>query len=291
MSQTDNFLSDDAAPSSIVDKALQSLSGEPLEFRERNIPGEFRSHIDPVGSVLAGHADLRETEHLGRRKRNPERKIGFEARIAQDPQTRRDAYRLRHLCYASKGYIDPRSNGQFSDEYDASPENTSVVIYEDGQAVGSVRVCTMNNARHSHGARDLPVASVFPEDMEGVLSPDRSAVEINRLVCHPSHPQAQGLVFVLIRMADYVIRRHDPDLIASCVRTNHVPFYKRLRFEQVAGPRLYTGLKFMTNFMVLQRERCDMVRRIVPVLRISPGTATVYENLWFGESVPVFGHD
>ena len=206
--------------------------------------------------------------------------------MALDPRTQADAYRLRHLCYASKGYIDVRDNGLFSDEYDKAPENTTMVVYDHGQAIGSVRVCTMSSGPLA--SRCLPVAHVFPSDMAELLAPGQQAVEINRLVCHPDHAHSLGLVFVLMRLSGYVIGKHNPDYVTSCVRANHVAFYKRLQFEDVAGPRTYTGLKFSTNLMVARQERYDTVRRTVPVLNVCPDISARYDQMWSGDLLPVF---
>ena len=115
-------------------------------------------------------------------------------------------------------------------------------------------------------------------------------MEINRLVCHPSHSQNQ-VVFTLIRMADYLIRESAPGFIGICVRSNHVGFWKRLRFRNVAGPRLYAGLKFPTNFLALPSDKCDLVRKVVPMLRISETERAAYARLQQSETVQVFGHE
>jgi len=220
-----------------------------------------------------------------------DKRLGFHARLALDRQTKRDAYKLRHLCYHSNGYIDARKSGEFSDSYDAISLNKTIVIYDREQPVASIRVCCMDLSLSDPAARDLPLAHVFPDELASLLEPDGRVVELNRLVRHPAHAQSQGLVFILFRMADFMIRQHDPDFVASCVRSNHVGFYRRLRFEHVAGPKEYTGLNFMTNFLACRRTSYEMVRRIIPVLRISPAAYSLYEGLLRGETVPVFDHE
>jgi len=195
---------------------------------------------------------------------------GLHARLALDRQTKKDAYKLRHLCYHSNGYIDARANGEFSDPYDSVPSNTTVVIYKDARAVASVRVCAMDPLSKNPKARHLPVAHVFPDEFAGLLKPAERAVEINRLVCHPEQSHNQGLVFILFRMAGHMIQQHDPDLVTSCVRSNHVNFYKRLRFEPIGRPKEYTGLKFMTSFLVCRRESYAKVSKAIPALSIDP---------------------
>lgn len=216
---------------------------------------------------------------------------GLHVRFALDRQTKKDAFKLRHLCYHSNGYIKARANGEFSDPYDAVPSNTTIVIYKDRRPVASVRVCAMDPASSNPKARDLPVTHVFPKEFTGALKPAERAVEINRLVCHPDRNHDQGLVFVLFRMAGYMIQQHDPDLVTSCVRSNHVGFYKRLRFECVGAPKEYTGLNFMTSFLVCRRASYDKVSNAIPALSINPAARAGYDGLQRGESVPVFGNE
>lgn len=215
---------------------------------------------------------------------------GLYARLALDRQTKKDAFRLRHLCYHSNGYIDARANGEFSDPYDTVPSNTTIVIYKEARAVASVRVCGMDPSSADPKARNLPVSRVFPDDFAGLLKPAERAVEINRLVCHPDQSHDQGLVFILFRMVGFMIQHHDPDLVTSCVRSNHVSFYKRLRFEAIGTPKQYTGLNFVTSFLVCRRESYDKVSKAIPALSISPAAHAGYSGLFRGASVPVFSH-
>ncbi len=215
---------------------------------------------------------------------------GLQARLALDRQTKKDAFKLRHLCYHSNGYIDARPNGEFSDPHDSVPSNTTVVIYKDARPVASVRVCAMDPSSSNPEARDLPVTHVFPEEFDGLLKPAERAVEINRLVCHPDLDHNQGLVFILFRMVGFMIQHHDPDLVTSCVRSNHVGFYKRLRFESIGSPKKYTGLNFMTSFLVCRRESYDRVSKAIPALSISPAARAGYNALFRGSSVPVFSN-
>jgi hypothetical protein len=92
-------------------------------------------------------------------------------------------------------------------------------------------------------------------------------------------------------MADYLIRAIRPGFIGICVRTNHVGFWKRLRFENIAGPRTYRGLNFPTNFLFLPSEKCELVRRVIPMLRISEAESAAYGRLLLSDAVKVFGHE
>lgn len=242
-------------------------------------------------NVTPGLDAYHERHNLERKRSQVGKSPSLCARLAVDHRTRKDAYKLRYLCYHSNGYIDARKNREFSDRYDASPYNTTVVIYDDGQPVASIRVCRVDLSSADPAARDLPLGHVFPDELASLLGPHGRAIELNRLVRHPAHAQSQGLVFILFRMADFLIRQSDPDFVASCVRSNHVGFYRRLRFEHIAGPKEYTGLKFTTNFLACRRASYEMVRRVIPVLRISPAACRHYEGLLRSQTVQVFDHD
>ena len=228
----------------------------------------------------------RGTIDLAARQERSFRHQPLRVRLVNDSWTRREAFRLRHFCYRSEGYIDARPNEEFSDEYDFGRRSQTLVLYDGVEAIGSVRVCT---ARRADG-EVLPLASTFAAEFGSMFDAYDMAVEINRLVCHPSRSQSQ-VVFTLIRMADYLIRQTAAGFIAICVRSNHVGFWKRLRFQNVAGPRIYAGLKFPTNFLALPVDRCDLVRKMVPMLRISEAESAAYARLQQSETVQVFGHD
>jgi hypothetical protein len=249
--------------------------------------GHARSEPDcgPLKETLHAEQD-RGTIDLVVRQERSVRTQTFYARLATDSWTRRDAFKLRHLCYESEGYIEPRPQSVFSDEYDFGDRSQTLVLYDGVEAIGSVRICT---ALCDKGDR-LPLAQTFPEEFQRIFQPENRVVEINRLVCHPGQSQNK-VVFALIRMADYLIREIEPSFIGICVRTNHVGFWKRLRFENVAGPRNYQGLKFATNFMALPADRCDLVRRVIPMLRISESEAASYRQLFRDETVKVFADE
>jgi hypothetical protein len=241
-------------------------------------------------NLMTPQADLRPAPVQAQRGFQflPVEKEAFEVRAALDNETRRDAFRLRHLCYSSKGYIDRLPSGEFSDAADESPENVTLVIYETGLAVGSIRVCCMANGEGRRDPAQLPLATTFGPELAELLGDEGRAVEHNRLVCHPDWSQSQALVFALMRVADFVVRHNDPDFITACVRSNHVGFWKRLRFEHIAGPRVYAGLKFSTNFLAVRRAKYDVVRRMVPLLRLTPEDNQAYAAIFDGESVPVY---
>lgn len=214
------------------------------------------------------------------------------ARLAVDRKTKQDCYKLRHLSYFTEGHIEARRGGVFSDEYDDQPTVQTVVIYKGSQAVASTRICVLTRGPDGSASGSIPAEHVFPEEVEAlfrrdVASPVERVVEINRLVRHPDLADNKSLVFLLFRLAGYFILKSDAGAVVSCVRRNHIPFYTRLRFSEVAGPRVYHGVKFSTHLLSCLRPQYDAVRRMVPVLDVAGAVRAQYDRLSQGETVAV----
>ena len=218
---------------------------------------------------------------------------GLTARLALDDRTKAEAYAIRHDSYLSGGFIDPRPDGQFSDADDLKPNNHCVVVYQSGLPVASVRLCLLDLTPGLVGWDEIPAARIFPEDVAALAAntvPGRPArlIEINRLVRHPDYANNYQLVFVLFRFVSYLLMSANADLMLSCVRRNHSPFYKRMHFEYVAGPRRYAGVKFETNLMACTMGGVDLIRTEMPIVGADPRTIDTYAALLAGETVSVF---
>jgi hypothetical protein len=229
------------------------------------------------------------------------------ARLAIDAKTRADAFSVRHDSYLSGGYIDPRPDGLFLDGHDDLPNSQTVVVYKQSRPVASIRFCILDTDPALQGWDDIPATQIFPEEVKALLdnanelaanelaakaSPRRyaRAVEINRLVRHPDFRDDSELVFVLFRFATYMVLHHDADITLSCVRKNHMPFYRRIiKLENVAGPRQYHGVKFATHLMACDRAKYASVVRDVPIFNSAKILQGGYDALFDGETVKVFG--
>ncbi len=233
---------------------------------------------------------------VGARARPQIQQSGLTARLALDEQTKRDAYAIRHDSYLSGGYIDPRPDGQFSDADDLKPNSQSVVIYQWGEPVASVRLCILDLAPGLQGWDEIPASRIFPDEVLGMArgEPDgqrKRLVEINRLVRHPDYATNYQLVFVLFRFVSFLLMSAKADIMLSCVRRNHTPFYKRMHFDYVAGPRRYAGVKFETNLMSCTMGGVDLIRTEMPIVGADRKTIESYAALLAGETVSVFLED
>jgi hypothetical protein len=234
------------------------------------------------------------TSNLVRGAAAPEINVqGLTARLALDDQTRNDAYAIRHASYLSGGYIDPMPGGLFSDADDLRPNNRCVVVYKDERPVASVRLCTLDFNPELTGWDEIPASRIFPEavaKLAAEVGHDRPArlTEINRLVRHPDFANDFQLVFVLFRFVGFLVAEGQSDMTLSCVRRNHTPFYKRLHFQYIDGPRRYAGVKFETNLMACFNSRYESVAKDVPFVGAEAGPQSNYAGLLRGETVNVF---
>ena len=213
------------------------------------------------------------------------------ARLAFDENTKADAYAIRHHSYLSGGYIDPQPNGLFSDADDLRPNSLSIVVYKHRRPVASVRLCTLEPG--SGVNEEIPASRIFPEAVAALAAavpkgrPVR-LIEINRLVRHPDFATDFELVFVLFRFVSFLVIAADADMMLNCVRRNHTPFYKRMHFAYVDGPRRYAGVKFETNLMTCPRERYAQLMSDIPFVATDDNTKRAYAGLLHGETVNVF---
>lgn len=192
----------------------------------------------------------------------------YTARLARDTATRQDAYALRYLCYLDGGFITPNKQKSFSDKFDELSNTETAVVYQDDEPIASVRACFLSLSSPT----PAPARDTFPNEVEALLSPYRrsdrgmEAVETTRLVTSPRFANDQGLVFMLYRLAGLLGIQRDVRILLSCVRHNHVPFYRRLRYKEIGGPRIYPGLTCPMHLLACSRGDYDAVRGRFPLM-------------------------
>ncbi len=187
---------------------------------------------------------------------------GYEARIALDDATKAEAYALRYRSYLAGGHIAPNPSQSFSDRFDEMPNAITVVVYRAGHAVGSLRMCML---RRGPGT-ESPGREVYPDEVDALLQscgpvgPGFDGVEVNRLVCAPEAANDQSLLFILYRLSGRIGLAADLRVAFACVRRHHLPFYRRIRFREEAGPRPYPGLSCTMQLLSSTRPVYDEVR-------------------------------
>ena len=236
-------------------------------------------------------ADIRmEIDTLGGGPRGIGRNItdkAYEARIASDAGTMRDAFELRYRSYHSQGHIAANPSGLFRDKYDDLPTATTVVVYAGGRAVGSVRTCLLRRG----GGTTSPARDAYPTEVDKILEtsgpegPGYDAVEVGRLVRAPEAEDDQGLVFMLLRLAGRLGMLADLQVLFICVRLHHLPFYRRMRFIQAGEPRIYPGLTCAMALLKLSRVDWDATREAFRLMNPEAGPPGLLNGLEHGRTV------
>ena len=118
------------------------------------------------GSIL-GHQLTRTTNfnHLPARRSD-----GVTARLVLDDEGFREALAVRYEAYVAAGYLAPRRDALFSDTYDESPLSKTLVLYTDGEAAASVRVCMLGHRDGNDRPGDLPAAAMFRTEIDTCLA-------------------------------------------------------------------------------------------------------------------------
>lgn len=215
----------------------------------------------------------------------------YTAKLAIDPQTCEDAYRLRYESYLTSGYIEPNATGRFVDDYDPMANSRTVVIYRNDVPLASVRVSLLVAGTNLRS----PGADTFPETVERLLTaiplsasgPGRG-LELTRLVRSPAAQNNQGLVFLLYRVAGYLGMMAHAQVGFACVRKNHVSFYKRLGYQPETDLRPYPGLNCPMQLMSSNRQRYDEIRASFPLIDPFTSATDGLENLLSGGSVALW---
>lgn len=217
----------------------------------------------------------------------------FDARLASTPETLNEAFELRHAGYLSYGYIDPKEDGLFFDEYDSRDSCKTVVVYKDGVPAAAVRVCLFDPIGGTPGAYSIPATAIFHDEITALLSrvkqqdrPPR-AVEVTRLARHPDYGEDRNLLYALFRTVGYLIVHFDADLVVTAVRANHMPFYRRLGLRKIEEPRAYPNLNFHTGLMACFRNKFADVQAQVPLFRNISRHDPFYRPFMAGELMPI----
>lgn len=210
----------------------------------------------------------------------------YTAVVALDASVRRDAFALRHSSYLDSGFIEPRVGGLFHDEFDDLDNVATIVVYDNGRPVASVRVCFISRA-----VRDAPAHHAFPDEVDAILATAPrnrkgfEVAEITRLVRSPDEANNQGLVFLLYRLAGGLALKDDVQIILSSVRRNHIPFYRRIGFVDVVGPRAYPGLNCPMHLLKCSRADYDRVRATFPLMNPDTAPQGTFDDFESGRAI------
>lgn len=189
--------------------------------------------------------------------------------IAKTPEAREQVYRLRYSCYSRKGSIDPRSDRQFSDHYDHTPNHFSFLVHTKADVpLATVRISVV---KPELGWNESPAVTVFGDHPALQSVARESFVEASRL-CFGQQARRDIFMRLVGNMAALADHYQAAWLIA-CPRMEHSPLYQRLfGFRPLAEPRPYFGVKFDTQMLGVRTED----------LRSYVKGADVMERAWSG---------
>ena len=209
----------------------------------------------------------------------------YVARLALDPETRRDAFRLRYESYRDQGHIETNRTGMFEDQYDDLDNSRIVVVYDHRGAIGSVRLCLLNSPDATS-----PAMESFPGELArlaGRFGAGNVAAEITRLVRSPAAADDPALVFLLYRLANYVGYFERVALLLASVRRNHAVFYRRLGFAIETEPRPYPGLTCLMQLLSCDRAAYEKSFQRFPLIAPFASGSTPLDGLLGGHPVEI----
>lgn len=216
----------------------------------------------------------------------------IEVQLANTPEARRHAYKIRHDAYLSYNYIVPRESGQFSDKYDDRQNVTTVLVYKGGEPAATVRVCLFDPRGSLPDSSLVPAMEIFDSEIRALTSDERGrgrlrAVEITRLARRCDLANDIAVIAALFRVVGYLILSYDADIVLNACRPHHIPMYRRFGFQKVEEPRQYPNLTYKAALLACFRSNYDHAQATLPFLRGISVHDCAYERLLDGEIVEV----
>ena len=159
-------------------------------------------------------------------------------KVAKTPQECSDVYQLRYQVYCvEENYFSSRPDGKLTDPVDQLDSVSNVLVYIDGQAVGTIRVAyTEDINRLSHPPED------FEEHRKNLLAenPSESPTLISAGMLAISKPwrKRPEILFGLFRMATELGIKMGGSHVTALVNEKTLNLYKRLNWS-VVGERVW----------------------------------------------------
>lgn len=218
---------------------------------------------------------------------------GIGAQFALTPTLKADAYKIRHAGYLSHGFITPRPDQHFVDDYDARQNVLTAIVYKNDAPAGTVRLCLFDPSGSSAGADTIPAMEIFKDDIMRTMSeqtaqdgaPRRRAAEITRMAQHPDYAHDKSVLFGLLRIIGYLILYYDADVLFNACRPHHAPAYRRFGFQKIQEPRQYPNLTYKACLMAYFRRDYKYAQETLSPFSDVSKDDSVYDRLVAGEKV------
>ncbi len=222
------------------------------------------------------------------------------ARYACTKSTQEQAYRVRYQGYLSHGYIAPHTKEILSDEFDHETRASSLVIYEKGHAVGTVRLCSFDSAQSGNLVDALPSGKLFNltgekiRDGFQITEPEIRVTEVSKLAKLPVYESDFLVTMALFKMLKILVTSMRTQVVFAAVRVPHMSLYRRLGFTVFEQPRHFFKDDVILGLMACLssdfgsiEERAERIFREPESLK-SDKKQDVAAKFFRGEDIEVF---
>jgi hypothetical protein len=216
----------------------------------------------------------------------------IELQLANTPEARGHAYKIRHDAYLSYNYITPRETGLFSDKYDERQNVATVLVTKGGEPAATVRVCLYDSLGRLPDADRIPAMEIFESEIRALTCDEQGsgrlrAVEITRLARRCDLANDKAVISAMFRAVGYLVLAYDADIVLNACRPHHIPMYRRFGFRKIEEPRQYPNLTYKAALLACFRSSYDQAQATLPFLRGISVHDWAYEQLLKGELVEV----
>ena len=165
------------------------------------------------------------------------RRVAF--RRADDPEIKRDIYRLRYRSYLREGAIGPNPDRRFEDRYDLLPNTASFGVFVDDNLAASLRLSISRDVD-----TELPGMTVFPDILGPMLAAGNKIIDPTRFVVDEAFGRMfSKLPYVTLKIIWMALDYFEADTMLATVRTEHQAFYRRFFGHRLLCPaRPYPSL-------------------------------------------------
>ncbi len=172
-----------------------------------------------------------------------------ECRQALDAEDREAIYRQRYDAYRRENFIESNSDRLCIDELDYAPNKHDFGFYIAGQLVSSMRIHVVT--------KEQPNAATmlaFPEIVQPWLDQGQVFIDPSRFVADlEASRQYPELPLAMMKLPSMAVEYYDADYVIFTVRTEHIPFYKRVfRSVEMSEIRKFPYVDF--NVILLRTE-------------------------------------
>ncbi|MDD2859873.1 MAG: hypothetical protein PHI71_02240 [Acidiphilium sp.] len=219
--------------------------------------------------------------------------VGISAKLVTTREDVREMQSLRYRSYLSAGYLAPDASTTFSDQYDEQPTSQSILIFHNGTAAASVRVCMFDPTIKQGPGSSIPATPIFGTEirnyMTNVLSEFAKprAVEITRLSRHPDYKRNIALVMTIFNLIGYLVLNFDAHAMFATVTEEHIPFYKRMGFNLICKPKRYPGLNVDTVLLGCPSTEHRGIKGMTVALPDMSSSDPNFKKLFSGEKFAV----